>query len=243
MKQNQLIAIVQGKKARAHKLLTEIHRGWHQDRITGISRNYTPSDVEGEVFPAESRHVQLRVPDAIGAMRAEYADFLNCVASQDAANTEAVGDIVVDDKVLIENVPVTTLLFLEKQLIDLRTFTQNIPTLPTDRVWTHDDAKNCWVTSPEETVKTQKVPTTHVMFEPTEHQPGQAQILNIDKTIGHWTTVHMSGAMPESAKDAIVKRIEKLQDAVKVAREKANSIEVAPANIGASIFDHIFTSE
>jgi len=243
MKLNQLIAIVQGKKTRTQKLLTEIHRGWHNDRIGGINRTYEPTDVEGEIFPPESRRVQLRVPDAIQEMKDEYVNFLDCVATQDSANTSARADVKVDNKIVFKSIPVTTLLFMEKQLVDLRTFAYNIPTLPPDRVWTMDEAKNCWVTKEEQTVKTQKIPTTHVMFEPTEHQPGQAEIINIDKMVGHWTTIHMSGAMPESEKAAIIKRIEKLQEAVKVAREEANSVEISFVSVGTELFSHIFPSK
>lgn len=239
MKLNQAIALVSGKKTKAHNILTKAHHGW-KDRITGLNRSYQPKDDDGDQFPPEQRQVQLRVRDAVGEIREVLSDFYNLVATQEYANTEARADVKVGDKVIVPKVPVSMLLFLEKQLVDLRTFFGNVPTLPADQNWKFDNNKNCYVTEPSVSVKTQKVPTTHVKFEPTEHQPGQAEILNVDKTIGHWTTIHMSGAMEAKERDDIIERIEELQDAVKMAREEANSMEVTQQKmIGRQVFDFV----
>lgn len=244
MKLNQVIALVAGKKTKAQKLLTTVHHSWHKDRITGITRTYTPKDEDGEIFPPESRVVQLRVGDALSAVQNEIEGFFNIVATQEYANTSAKADIVVDDHPILVGVPVSALLFLEKQLIDLYTLASNLPTLPTDRVWREDEAKNCWVTEPEETVKTQKKVEVIVKYDATPEHPAQTDLVNIDRTIGHWKTIHLSGALPEADRDDMVKRIEKLQDAVKIARESANSQDVEMQNdFGKSILSYILTSE
>ncbi len=243
-KLNQIIAVVQGKKTRAQKLLTTAHRGWHKDRIGGITRTYKPKDEDGEQLQPERRAVQLRVKDALSKVQGEMTEFMNAVATQEYGNRGAKGTIAVGDRTILKDVPVTALLFLEKQLIDLHTFVGKIPTLPTDRVWKWDENKNCYATETEETVKTQKVATTHVKFDPTEHQPGQADIINVDKTVGHWTTIHLSGAMPEMDRDDMLVRVEKLQDAVKVAREEANSAEVEQQDaFGKQVLGFVFGGE
>ncbi len=244
MRLNQVIALVAGKKTKAQKLLTTIHHSWHKDRIAGITRTYKPIEEEGEVFPPESKIVQLRVINALQVVQKEIEDFLNIVATQEYANTEARANVVIGDDVILLNVPVSALLFLEKQLIDLHTLASNLPTLSTDKVWKMDEAKNCWVTKPESTVRTQKKVEVIVKYDATPEHPAQTELINIDRTIGHWTTIHLSGALPETAKDAVVERIEKLQDAVKVAREEANSKDVdIVENFGKSILSYIFTSE
>jgi len=243
MKQNQIIALVQGKKARVAKSLTAIHHGWNKDRIAGISRTYSPLADEGEQFPAESRVVQARVSTELEKLQKELTGLYNVVATQEHGNTKAVADINPDGLSLLKDVPITILLFLEKQLIDLKTLAQSLPTLPTDRVWVKDEAKNCWVTQPEQTVKTQKVIEPIVKYPATKEHPAQTELISRDKTIGHWSTIHMSGALPETERDAIVGRIEKLQDAVKVAREGANGLEVEWSNdVGESIIGYIFKS-
>ncbi len=244
MKLNQIIALVQGKKARVAKSLTAIHHGWHKDRIAGISRTYSPLLDDGEQFPPESRIVQARVGTELVRLQKELSGLFDVVATQEIGNTEATAVIKVDDKAVLSDVPITVLLFLEKQLIDLKTLAQSLPTLPTDRVWSKDDAKNCWATQPERTVKTQKVIEPIVKYDATKEHPAQTELISKDKTIGHWSTIHLSGAMPETERDAIIGRIEKLQDAVKIAREGANGREVEWNNeIGESILGYIFTSE
>lgn len=243
MRLNQIIALVQGKKTKAQKLLTTVHHGWHKDRITGIARTYAPMEEEGEMFPPESRIVQLRISDALKTVQKELEDFLNIVATQEYANTDAKADVKVARKIILKDVPISVLLFLEKQLVDLRTLATNLPTLPTDRVWKPDEAKHCYVTDSEQTVKTQKKVEVIVKYEATKEHPAQTDLINIDKTIGHWTTIHLSGALPEKERDAIIERIEKLQDAVKIAREQANNVEITQqTDFGKSVLGYIFTS-
>jgi len=243
MKQNQIIALVQGKKARVAKSLTAIHHGWHKDRIAGISRIYSPLSDDGEQFPSESKVVQARVSTELEKLQKELSGLFNVVATQEYGNTKAVADITLDGVILLKAIPITILLFLEKQLIDLKTLAQKLPTLPTDRVWTKDEAKNCWVTQQEQTVKTQKVIEPIVKYPATKEHPAQTELISKDKTIGNWSTIHLSGALPETERDIIVSHIEKLQDAVKVAREGANSLEVEwISNVGEVVLGYIFKS-
>ena len=50
------------------------------------------------------------------------------LATQDFANCQAKANVVVDGQTILKEVPVTHLLFLEKQLVDLRTFIDGLPT-------------------------------------------------------------------------------------------------------------------
>lgn len=244
MKLHQIIALVQGKKSRAMKMLTSVHHGWSKERTGGLVRIYKPLDDDGEQFPAESRIVQIRVSDELKKVQEQLRDFYNIVATQEVGNTTAAGTIVVEGIAVADNVPVTVLLFLDKQLGDLRTLASKVPTLPTDRVWKKDDAKNCWVTESEKSVKTQKVVEPIVKYAATKEHPAQTDLIKKDKTIGHWDVIHLSGALPETERNALVERIETLQDAVKVAREEANSKDVgATETIGEAVLSFIFKSE
>ncbi len=244
MKLNQVIALVQGKKTKAQNLLTTVHHGWHKDRISGINRTYSPLEEGGEIFPAESRVVQIRVQDALRSVQGQLEDFMNLVATQEYANTQAKADIIIDNKPILVGVPISALLFLEKQLIDLRTLAINLPTLSTDRTWSLDEAKNCWVTEAEQTTKTNKKIEVIVKYEATKEHPAQTELVSLDRTVGHWTTIHLSGALPEKERDAIVLRIEKLQDAVKIAREKANDKAVdIITDFGTAVLSYVFTSK
>lgn len=242
MKLNQIIALVTGKKTRTQKLLTECHRQWDKSAISGISRTYQPKDEDGDMLPAEHRPVVLSVKNGLSDTIEKLSDFYNLVYSLESGNQSATSEILIDG-LLLPSMPVTFLLFLEKQLNDLRTLALNLPILPSDKEWTYNDNKGCFVAKPEETSKTQKKAEVLVKYEATKEHPAQTEVIGVDKIVGTWTTVHLSGALPKDVKDGIVERIEKLQDAVKVAREQANSIEVSPETaLGQSILQYIFKS-
>lgn len=244
MKLNQIIALVSGKKTKIQQMMTSVHHGWKKDRISGIIRTYTPLEENGEMCPSESRIVQVKVDKALGDVKSQLVDFMNIIATQEYANTSAKSDVIVDDETILVGVPVSALLFLDKQLIDLHTLAVNLPTLSTDKVWTKDEAKNCWVTEPEQTSKTSKKIEPIVKYEATEHHPAQTELISLDRTVGHWTSIHLSGALPENERDDIIGRIDKLRDAVKVARENANNADVTiNGSFGNSVIGYIFTSK
>jgi len=240
MKQNQIIAIVSGKKARATKTITEIHHGWKDSELTGIVRTYEPKDEEGERFPSESREVQIRAARIIPKVTEILRDFYDFVLTQEYANQLAKADVKIDDKTLLVGLPVTTILFLEKQVVDLLAFAKNLPALPTDKVWKYDSGKDCFVSDIEETNKTKKVPKVITKCAATKEHPAQTELITIDETIGHWKTIHLSGAVTVEYKEKIIKRLEVLQDVLKMAREEANSQEVSMLKMGDSIFSYIF---
>ncbi len=69
-KLNQIIAVCNGKKSRATKELTEVHKELQKsDLLNGISRTYQPSEENGEQLPPESKNVQVKVTDKIRQIR------------------------------------------------------------------------------------------------------------------------------------------------------------------------------
>jgi hypothetical protein len=239
MKLNQVIALVGGRKTSVREVITAIHHQWNETRLMGVCRTYAPRNEDGDRLPPESKVVQVRVNDELETVRKILAEFWDLVSIQECSNTVAKGDIVVDGQVLA-TVPVGVLLFLEKQLIDLHTLAANLPTLPTDKTWRQDIDNRCYVSEPEQTIRTKKEMRPIVLAEATEHHPAQVQLAGEDIQVGTWTTVHHSGAIPASVKFAMLQRIETLRDAVKVAREQANGIEAAGPSIGTKLLSYIF---
>ena len=241
-KLNQIIAVANGKKSRAQAELTGIyHKLQKGDMLTGISRTYRPKDEDGDRLPAESKRVQFTVEQGLTAARSVLSDLWNVVATQDAANTHANADVVVDGRVILGGVPVTTLLFLEKQLVDLHTLIEKLPTLDPAGSWKRDGAADCYSTDPAETTRTKKLPKAFVAHEATKEHPAQVQVFNEDIIVGYWETINFSGAIPEQRRNELLKRVEKLQDAVKAAREEANSSDVVDVKIGESVFGFLLS--
>lgn len=239
-KLNQIIAVTAGKKSRTQKAITEVYHQLQKPALLdGITRTYRPKDEDGEKLPAERKHVQLKVKDAVGKVKQELAELFDVVATQDNANCLAKADVKVDGVVLLEKVPVTYLLFLEKQLVDLATFAEKLPTLDPAETWKYSAEADCFASESYDTTKTKKVLKNHVKSEATQHHPAQVETYSEDVVVGYWTTTKFSGAVNSKEKNDILERVRKLQEAVKCAREEANSTDVNSVKFGGKVLDFV----
>lgn len=240
-KLNQIIAVEKGVKSRSFQELTEAHHAVQKPALlSGISRTYQPKDEEGEQLPPESTKVQVKAEDMLRQTAATLTRLFDVTATKDWANRTAQADVVVDGHPLLRDVPVSYLLFLEKQLVDLHTFVKKLPVLDAADTWTLDPSADCWRTESVRTIRTKKVPRNHVKAEATEKHPAQVEVYYEDVPVGYWTTVRFSGALPAKRVNDLLERIEKLQNAVKFAREEANGTEVTDQRIGDAVFGYLF---
>ncbi|MBN2443783.1 MAG: hypothetical protein JXJ04_20645 [Spirochaetales bacterium] len=240
-KLNQIIAVANGEKSRAKKIMTKIYQKLDKEVLfSGISKTYEPIDEEGEELPKEEKFIQIGVDDSIQEVKSSLKEMFNVVATQDVANCIAKAAIEVDGKVIASDVPVTHLLFLEKQLEDINTFVNLLPTLDPTEKWTYNEQTNCFVSEEKKTIRTKKTPEVIVKYDATDKHPAQTELIYIDKPAGYWHTIKFSGATTKKKKDELLEKIRKLQKAVKYAREEANNTEVEKSNIGDLILDYIF---
>nr|WP_206314482.1 hypothetical protein [Streptomyces coryli] len=208
--------------------------------LAGISRTYQPKDEEGEQLPPESTRVQVGAEQVLRDTAATLTRLFDVTATKDWANCTARADITVEGRVLVSDVPVSYLLFLEKQLADVAAFVRKLPVLDAAESWAQDPSTDSWKTEPVRTVRTKKVPRNHVKAEATEHHPAQVEVYYEDVPVGYWTTVKFSGALPQRRVNELLERVEKLQQAVKFAREEANGAEVTDQHVGDVVFGYLF---
>lgn len=240
-KLNQIIAIEKGVKSQSLRELTDAHQMLQKPALlAGIARTYRPTDDEGDQYPPESTRVQVKVEEVINQTVDILTKLFDVTATKDWANGDAKADIVVDGKTLVSDVPVTYLLFLEKQLTDMHTFIKNLPVLDAAELWSFDASQNAWATEPIQTTKTKKIPRNHVKAEATEEHPAQVEVYYEDVIVGYWRTVKYSGAMPAARVSTLLERVRKLQEAVKFAWEEANSIDIDDQKVGAALFGYLF---
>lgn len=240
----QIIAIAGGAKTRADDALNRVYKTIQKGALfVGQQRTYSPKDDDGDQLPPESQAVQMRVEDLITDVTAAVARMLDVVATLDEANTQARADLVVDGIVLMEQVPVTYLMWLEKKVIDLRTLISKLPVLDVSEVWEWDENLKAWRTTPTETVKTKKVPRNHVIAKATDRHPEQVQVYHEDVITGTWRTVKLSGAVPASMVFEMHTRAERLLDAIRFAREQANSRPVTNVRANDAILSYLFGPE
>ena len=240
-KLNQIVAVVNGKKTEAQKALTEIYRKCSlNDLFSGLSRTYRPKNDGDEVLPPEGRMVQYNVTEALKEFKESLGGLLDVVATQDFANGEARADVVVDSKVVLSDVPVTYLLFLEKQLVDLHTFVSKLPVLDSGEKWEFDPNQDHYTSATSTTNRTKKVLQHKILVEATDKHPAQVEKWQEDITVGYWDITKFSGAMPVKEKKELVSKVKQLQDAVKFARETANQLEIKQVKVADKLFDYLF---
>lgn len=239
-KLNQIVAVVQGKKSRLEKEKAEIYKKLQKPALfDGLNRTYKPLDEEGETQPPENRNVQYNTKEAMTDFAGILTDLVDTTATLDEGNCAARADVKVDGTVLLASLPVTHLLFLEKQLVDVQTFLSHMPVLDPAETWTWDEATACYRSAAAVSSRTKKLLRNHLKYEATKEHPAQVETYTEDVKVGEWTAVKFSGAMPQHVKNLWLQRVRQLIEGVKSAREEANALEVKPIKHGQKIFDFI----
>jgi len=242
MKLNQILAIEKGiKNSTKEKISALHHRSTHAPLYDGIEKTYRPKDEEGDMLPSESQKIQLHASAVLTDASNTWSELFDITYSKDAANCEAKADVKVGETVVLPDVPVTYLLFLEKQLQDVLTFVSKLPVLDSSESWTWSDSQSCYETAPVETHRSTKISEPVVLYEATDKHPAQVKEAYKDVIVGYWKKIRYSAAISETEKNKYEKRVTDLLRAVKVAREAANSsTAVRSTNIGDKLFSHIF---
>ncbi len=241
-KLNQVIAIEKGVKSRCFAFLTQTYKTFQKPNLfNGMTRTYQKRDEDGEDFSGESSKVQCQTDQLLQDIADNMTGLLDVTAQKDWANCEAKADVVVGERVIIKGAPATYLLFLEKQLNDLKDEISKIPELDSAQNWTVDPATGLFRSEPVNTSKTRKIPKVIVKYEATEHHPAQTELVHMDEVVGSWTTVNFSAACPAPRKAELRKRVELLIDAVKMAREAANETVAKKIPVGERIFNFILS--
>ncbi len=241
-KLNQVNALVSGRKSEAQKRVSEIYKKVQSDKgFDGFSRVYSPLDEDnGERLPSESQKVQTNVMDCVNEARETWKELWDLVATQDEGNTKARADVIVEGGVVLKQVPVTTLLFLEKQLNDLETFISKLPTPELTEDWDFDSSSNLLKSKPSQSIKTKKMVDFKVIVPPTKEHPAQVVQQVDDVKVGTWTRVNLTGRIQSSDKAGYLSRVKRLRDAVKVAREQANMVDAEKVKVSDSVFGFVF---
>jgi hypothetical protein len=148
--------------------------------------------------------------------------------------------VVVDGKTLLAGVPVTYLMFLDKQLVNVATFISKWPTLDTAKDWKKGDEPGVWQTPPEYSVRAVKVPFPFVKAEATDKHPAQVEVVHRDEIHGTWTKIEFSGAISVTEQRAALARVKALQESVKIAIQQANASDAPQQKVGQSLVAYLF---
>lgn len=240
-KLHHVIAVEKEIKGKTYSAFNELHSASKKPELfNGHSKTYKPLADDGEKFPDDSKLVQKNVAAQLAAAQEVLTSLFDMTATKDFANKSASADLVVDGKVLIKDAPTTLLLFLEKQLRDLRAFVSELPILDGNEVWTYDSNSGIYKSDVTQTHRTKKNQKPIVLYDATEKHPAQTQLITEDELVGYWNTTKQSGCIPSTRQKVMLDRIDLLSAAVKQARQDANAAQAPDQKIGSTVLGFIF---
>lgn len=244
-----LLALEKGERERLHQKLTVLHREAQKPVIyDGLSRTYEPRAEDGDTLPPENKKVQIKAEDVLRQVADLMTRPWDLTASRDVTNARATADVSVVDveggtSPLLRDVPATHLLWLEKQLADVRTFIAKMPVLDPEHQWVYDPGLGHYRTEPIQTTRGKKTKRYVVMVQPTKEHPAQVDKFEEDEIVGAWNLVKHSGALPWDRQRELLDRVDRLRDAVKAARERANLVEVTDVAYAQKVFDYLLQGD
>ncbi len=238
---NQIVSVEKRVKADANLAITAAYHAVQKPELfSGISRTYEPVHEDGETLPSEGTKVLVQAETLLAdTVRTAWTRLLDLTLTKDQANSNATADVRVGERLILAGAPVTFLIWLEKQLVDMTTMVGKLPTLDEAFDWEPSKSAGVWATPVTQTVKTKKVPRNHVKAEATDKHPAQVEIWHEDIKVGTWSTTKFSGAIPAKRRSEMLDRLAALTQAVKFAREEANGLEVTDRHVGDAIFGYL----
>ncbi len=234
---HEILAVEQDVKAKAERARSQAIDTFRSkiSHFSGIRRTFRPFAVDealgqtgGERLEAETRLAKT-VNDELAKVMREVGKSIDIGLRLDEANTRAKADIVVDGKVLVENVPATFLLQLERRLRELRAVFKEAPTYDPVRLWSSDpsaDKKHVLRAEPVVTIRKQRSRKYNVMYEATKEHPAQVDVVEVDEPVGEIRSYEWTGMLSTGKKAALLEQLDRLLAAVKQARSRANTTPI-----------------
>jgi hypothetical protein len=241
---SEIIAVEKGIKNRVNTAASELYKGLLQTaKFAGYQKTYIAKFEDGDAVPPERKEVELRAEDVLLQDAKLYTELVDVILTKDLGNRIASADVEINGEALLTDVPATTLLYIEKLLLDTRSFVERLPVLDAGSIWTYDENSRLYRSEPSATSRTKKVEKALVLYDAVVKDgvgiPAQTKTTSEDITIGTYTKVEQCGAMPLPRKEKILGRVDELLIAVRQARTRANTVEVESAKIGQVLFDYL----
>lgn len=240
IKQHQLVATEPVKRGAYSKITAETMKVFKGgDLFKGLTKTYTPHKDGGDPLPGDKKEVVTTVADRLAYTEKTVVDLLDFEASRDKTNMKALADLEIDGILLAKGLPATTLLSLEKRLNEIRGYYDSIPTLDLSQEWKKANHKDRYEYGPIETFRYVKQTRGVLLAPATEKHPAQVKEVIDDVLVGIFKTLYQSGEVHPGEKAEYLARIDKLIEAVKKARMKANETETEDVKVGKAVFDYI----
>lgn len=241
-KLHEILAIEQDRKNKANQSIGHSKKvfGNNAGLFDGMLKKYIPTEENAEQVPDESKEMVSTVKKMLNTALEPVIIALDATLSKEETNSSGVAqaELIVEEQ-SFGTFSATTLLAMESHLQKVKELYQSIPTLDTSKKWYFDEQNDCYRTNEEVKFRTIKRPKVIVKYEATDKHPAQTELLNIDFQVGKYETTYFSGRITTTQKAQLIDKLSALIEAVKVARARANNVEVKNVKVGSQIFDFI----
>lgn len=242
-KQHELLAVQSNINGQATKLRTELIATFEKKRhlFEETLKTFTSSDEGSTAQVEEAKSIQTGVEKELRWISGKLVQQVDIGFQVDLANTQAKANVEVDDVIIVKDVPATTLLWLEKRIMEWKEMITAIPTLDPAKGFVLDDSKGKGIFKAREVrkVRTRKAKKVITLAPPTDKHPAQVQLIDVDEPIGTIQEQEWSSMLTPATKADLLDRCEVLYRAVVKARSKANEQEVTKTKIGSDLLDFI----
>lgn len=253
-KNHELLAVEKSLQTAALKMIEDLGAKFVKGTLyKGTSRTLTffdkPTERELEINALEAKEKRNEVPadTVVGSLNYGLdiiGSYYRLLFRKESSNRRAVADVEIDGNVLIAEAPAYWLLKMESKLSELRVVIDKIPTLDNAVPWQQADGLPAGIVkSPiTTTTKTERKLLTYVIPGTlTDKHPAQTKEQTQDVNVGKYEDYKLSGEMSTINKSEILTRIDKLINAFRVARQKANNVDAAEVvTVDRQIFSYIF---
>ena len=241
-KLHEILAIEQDRKNKANVAIGESKKTFSKNPTSfdGMIKKYVSTEENAEQIPDETKEMVSSVQKTLSEALQSIITSMDATLSKEETNASGVAkaELIVEDK-NFGTFSATALLALESQLSKVLDLYKSIPTLDTTQKWEFDEQNDFYRTSEEVKFRTVKRPKVIVKYEATEKHPAQTELINIDFQVGRYETTYLSGRITPKQKKSLVDKLEKFIESVKMARSKANNVEVKNIKLGNEIFEYI----
>ena len=246
-KLHELLAVEGNLESQAQKCRSELAATFEKKRHHfGEKRvTFTANSEGAQPVTEEQSDIQTTVAKEIALISGIIAKSIDASHHIDVANCTAKADVVTENgETILQNVPATALLQLEKRLKEVHELVAAIPTLDPAKGFKQDEHREPGIFKAREISKTRTKKTVRpmVLYEATKEHPAQVKEVTEDLPIGVILEQEWSSLVTPAIKADILDRCDILVRAVRRARARANELEidVKSNQIGKNLLDFIF---
>lgn len=241
-KLSQLLSIERNTKARFEVTLNDFYfKIQKPDLLYGHVKTHEPKLDGEEKKPTDTKIVQVQAITVLEKLKTEYAKFFDILSQKEATSCDAKADILIDGSVWLKDVPVMTLVSMEKQLnAQIIPLLSKLPILSSDEAWTWNASQALFSAPPRETFSKRLIKKALELAKATDKHAAQVQLIEEEIVTGTFQNTNYSGALPKTDVDRWMAKAQSLLEATKFARQEAATQPVRDTKIGTKMMSYIF---